>query len=91
MEGLKNCSVGDTDSGKTKRAFWGRERVKDSQRQRPQSCSRIVIGPNVRKDILVLKGWAAMSYFRVKGSSTFLAFLEHWTDVLEACVKTRSG
>ena len=26
--GLRNCNLGHTDSGKIKRAFWGRERVR---------------------------------------------------------------
>lgn len=33
--GLNNCNLRDTDSGKIKRVFQGRERVRGLQRQKP--------------------------------------------------------
>lgn len=45
---------------------------------------------NIGKGIFVLKGW--LSWVVLKwGFDKYFEFLEHWAEVLEACVKTISG
>lgn len=65
--GLKICSSGDTDCGKTERLLQRRElgAYKGKSHKVVSCLGGIMTDSDAGEEIFILKGWAVITYFRV--------------------------